>query len=401
MPRTPTHSTVEEANVRIGSVIVIPALLRELGADPDKVLRDAGIDPALFDNAENRISFVARGRLVNLCAARTGCRHFGLRIGEHASLDGLGLVGLLVKYSPDVGTALRSVVRYLHLHVRGAATTLAVQDGSATFAYRVQLPYYEGIEQTGDGALALMFNIMRSLCGAEWLPAEVLFAHRRPEDVGPYRHLFRAPLAFNAEQYALVFASDCLEHQLPGDDPMLRQLLQQQIDTLEARYGDDLPSQVRTMLQSGLLTGHARADQIAALFSVHSRTLHRRLSAFGTTFHALAEEVRFELAQQMLDTSTLDVRQNSAHEVLDDLVFPAPAAVVSSLPFRSLPQALRELTVASIERFLHRVPGSKLVQFTYLPRAPFEASPDFRWHRADWVWRNAPPAGVWVLQRRS
>lgn len=113
-------------------------------------------------------------------------------------------------------------------------------------------------------------------------------------------------------------------------------------------------------------------------------------------------EIQPRLAQRLrTDFGGLDVRQSSAHEVLDDLVFPAPAAVVSSLPFRSLPQALRELTVASIERFLRRVPGSKLVQFTYLPRAPFEASPDFQWHRADWVWRNAPPAGVWVLQRRS
>ena len=113
-------------------------------------------------------------------------------------------------------------------------------------------------------------------------------------------------------------------------------------------------------------------------------------------------EIQPRLAQRLrTDFGGLDVRQNSAHEVLDDLVFPAPAAVVSSLPFRSLPQALRELTVASIERFLHRVPGSRLVQFTYLPRAPFEASPDFQWHRADRVWRNAPPAGVWVLQRCS
>ncbi len=37
--------------------------------------------------------------------------------------------------------------------------------------------------------------------------------------------------------------------------------------------------------------------------------MHRRLSAFGTTFHALADEVRFELAQQMLEISTMDVRQ--------------------------------------------------------------------------------------------
>ncbi len=309
MQRSTTRSLVEQSTVRIASVMVIPEVLRELGAEPDRVLRDAGVDPRLFDNADNRISYAARGRLLNHCAARTGCRHFGLRIGEHGGLHGLGLVGLLVKYSPDVGTALRSVVRYLHLHVRGAATTFATQGGSATFAYRVLLPHYEGIEQTGDGALAFMFNVMRSLCGAEWLPAEVLFAHRRPEDVGPYRRLFRAPLAFDAEQYALVFSSDWLERKLPSDDPMLRRLLQQQVDALEALHGDDLPAQVRTMLQTGLLTGHARADQIAALFSVHSRTLHRRLSAVGTTFHALADEVRFELAQQMLETSTMDVRQ--------------------------------------------------------------------------------------------
>lgn len=57
-------------------------------------------------------------------------------------------------------------------------------------------------------------------------------------------------------------------------------------------------------------------------------------------------EIQPRLAQRLrTDFGGLDVRQNSAHEVLDDLVFPAPAAVVSSLPFRSLPQALRELTV--------------------------------------------------------
>lgn len=113
-------------------------------------------------------------------------------------------------------------------------------------------------------------------------------------------------------------------------------------------------------------------------------------------------EIQPRLAQRLrTDFGGLDVRQSSAHEVLDDLVFPGPAALVSSLPFRSLPQELREVTVASIERFLHRVPDSKLVQFTYLPRAPFEASAEFRWQRTDWVWRNAPPAGVWILQRGS
>ncbi len=114
----------------------------------------------------------------------------------------------------------------------------------------------------------------------------------------------------------------------------------------------------------------------------------------------VAVEMRSGLAQQLRnDFSGLDVRQGLAHEILDGLVYPNPAAVVSSLPFRSLPQEMREVTVDSIERFLRRVPGSRLVQFTYQPRAPFDASADFRWHKTCSVWRNAPPAGVWVLQK--
>ena len=42
-------------------------------------------------------------------------------------------------------------------------------------------------------------------------PAEVLadvcFAHREPEDLGPFRQFFRAPLVFDTEQSSLVFSA--------------------------------------------------------------------------------------------------------------------------------------------------------------------------------------------------
>ena len=113
----------------------------------------------------------------------------------------------------------------------------------------------------------------------------------------------------------------------------------------------------------------------------------------------VAVEIQPVLAQQLRNKfAGLDVRQGLAHEILDGLAYPDPAAVVSSIPFRSLPQGMREITIASIEQFLRRVPGSRLVQFTYQPRVPFEAAADFRWHKMCSIWRNAPPAGVWVLR---
>ncbi len=298
-----------EETVRIGGSLAIPAVLTSLGADPAEVLAEVGIDLALFDDPDNRISYAARGRLLSHCVARTGCRHFGLLVGQQVGLHSLGLVGLLVKYSPDVGMALRSLVRYLHLHVRGAYPVLAVDGHVAKLCYETRPQRLEGADQVEDGAVASMFNIMRALCGRDWKPVEIRSAHRAPENVDPYQRFFATPLRFDTEENAVVFSGEWLNRSLPETDPELRQLLQEQVDALEARYGDEFPDQVRSVLRTALLTGHARADQVAALFSMHSRTLSRRLDAFGIGYRELLDEGRFEIARQMLAGSAMEVLQ--------------------------------------------------------------------------------------------
>jgi AraC-like DNA-binding protein len=76
-----------------------------------------------------------------------------------------------------------------------------------------------------------------------------------------------------------------------------------------AQLGDDFPAQVRSVLRAALLSGNIRTDRVAALFSMHPRTLHRRLEAVGMHYRELVDEMRFEMAQQMLEGSSLDVSQ--------------------------------------------------------------------------------------------
>jgi AraC-like DNA-binding protein len=301
--------TAPETTVRIGPTMAIPAVLRSLGADPGEVLAELGLDLQLFDDPDNRISYAARGRLLAHCAARTGCRHFGLLVGQQAGLQSLGLVGLVAKYSPDVGTALRNFVRHSHLHVRGAAPTLELDGDSAMLGFETYEPVLEATDQIAAGAVAVLFNVLRALCGPEWKPVEVRFAHRKPGDVGPFRRFFHAPLHFDAEQNAVAFSARWLDRRLPGADPELCRLLEKQIGEVEHRNGDDFPEQVRRALRTALVTGHAKAEQVAALFSMHSRTLNRRLNAYGTGFQELVDEGRFEIARQMLANSTMEVRQ--------------------------------------------------------------------------------------------
>jgi len=204
-----------EATVRVGVATAIPAVLRSLGADPAEVLPEPGLDPKALDDSENRISFAARSRLLHRCRTRTGCAHFGLLVGQHGGLHSLGLVGLLMKYSPDVGAALESLVRYFRLQVEGAVLTLAVDGKLAMLGYATYEESAGVADQLGDATLAVAFNLLRDLCGREWKPIEVRFMHRTPQDVTPFRRFFGVPLRFNAEQYSLVFSEAWLRHRLP------------------------------------------------------------------------------------------------------------------------------------------------------------------------------------------
>jgi AraC-like DNA-binding protein len=66
------------------------------------------------------------------------------------------------------------------------------------------------------------------------------------------------------------------------------------------------------ILRSRLLSHDCSAERVADLFSMHCRTLNRRLSAEGTGFWAVVDEMRFEIARQMLAGTVMPFAQIAA-----------------------------------------------------------------------------------------
>lgn len=302
----------DNGEVRVGTLQPLVGILSDLGVEPTQLLAECGVDPNVFDDPDNRISIAVHNRIVALAGRRANCSHIGLLVGQRDSLESIGLAGLLVRYSPDVASALRSFVRYLPTHVRGATSRLTVDGHVATLRWELYQPGVEAIDQVSDGALAVFFNVLRELCGPDWLPIEVHFAHRQPEQLQPFRQFFRTTLQFDTEEYAIYFASSWLQRPISHTNPVLLSVLQKEVDALAARYEADFPGQVRSVLRSALLTGSARSDQMAALFSMHSSTMARRLKPYGVGFRDLVDECRFEVAREMLALSVMHVSEIAA-----------------------------------------------------------------------------------------
>ena len=105
-----------EGIVRVGPLMGLPQLVRDLGCDPDPIFASAGFDTSQFEDPDVEILFVPASRLLAHCVKATACDHLGLLLGERAAPSSLGVAGFMLQAAPDVSTALRGLVRHLDLH---------------------------------------------------------------------------------------------------------------------------------------------------------------------------------------------------------------------------------------------------------------------------------------------
>ncbi|MET0544012.1 MAG: AraC family transcriptional regulator [Variovorax sp.] len=302
----------DEGSVQIGVLLGIAAQLKEMHIDPAQLLEASGLPASSFDDPEFRISYAAAGSLFERCADATGCAHFGLLAGQRVGMAALGVLGELVERSRTVQSALQSVVAHFHLRTRGGMPTFEVGATTACLGYAIYLRDAHGTAQICDFALALELNVMRALCGASWQPTEVLFAHAGPADPAPYRRFFGSRLRFNSERSGLVFARKWLDVLPPRSDAERHRRLQLQVLALAREEAGDLVDRVRRSLRTMVLNGKATEALTCGLFAVSARTLHRLLAARGTSFRRLLDEVRYEVARQLLADTDIPIGQVAA-----------------------------------------------------------------------------------------
>jgi AraC-like DNA-binding protein len=311
LPAVPGRRAVG-AMVRVGPLTRIPQVLRDLGCEPAAVFGDSPFVAAYFDDPDLPIPYVAGSELIARCVTATGCEHFGLLVGQQSDAFSLGLAGFLLMSAPDVGSALRDLVRYLDLHDGGGVPTLETRGGTTLLGFSIVEPGTEATDQVYDLSMAVACNLMRALCGRDWNPAEVLLPRQRPTATTPWAGFFRAPVRFGAGQCALAFPASCLARPVPAANPQLHRHLEQEAERRRGEWGPDFVSQVQRTVSGTMAGGRCAAVHIARLLGMHTRTLNRRLLAEGRTFKQVQDEVRYAMSRQLLGNTSMKLAEVAA-----------------------------------------------------------------------------------------
>jgi AraC-like DNA-binding protein len=298
---------VDRGMLRVSVFTGVPALLRLLNQDPDKVLGDFGLDPALLNDPDNMLPFATAGALLKHCVAKTGCAHFGLLLGQQSNPATLGMIEQLLLCSADVGTALSNLVHHLHHHDRGAIATLAVAGDLVEFGYHIIEHDVPARDQFYAGALAVTCRIMRSLCGKYWHPSEILLPFKIPKDTRPFSAFFKAPVRFDQEQATLDFPAVWLKQPLRSADNLACFEVER---LLKAEGSFELTDQVSRTVTSLLFAGgrgRASEEAIACALAMSRRTLIRRLRIEGSSFNEIVRAVHQEISCQLLGDTGIPI----------------------------------------------------------------------------------------------
>jgi AraC-like DNA-binding protein len=310
--QTHEHRAAAKGLVRVGPLMGLAQLVRDLGHDPQPAFARLDLAPDDFADPDTEISFVRAARLLASCVSETGCEHLGFLLGQRIPPSSLGMPGYLLHTAPNVRAALVDLVRYFDLHDRGAVLIFDTAGSATRLGYAIHLPDVPMAEQIYDLSIAVECNIMRGLCGTGWNPDEVRLARSPLPDATPYERFFRAPIRFEADHNAIVFPSRWLDQRISTSNPELHRHLEKEAERLHVGQPMDLAGQLRVLLRGALATRRADANTIASQLGLHERTLNRRLHQAGTTFRRELKAVRYQVARELLANTRLPLPRIAA-----------------------------------------------------------------------------------------
>ncbi|MFF7986491.1 AraC family transcriptional regulator [Streptomyces sp. NPDC007901] len=316
MPEAPRP---ENGTTRSTSATIAPGILRylsqisrEYGVDLRPELTQVGLTETLLRSAALRVSYRQGSAVIRRAVELTGDENLGLRVGAAQHLTAIGLAGFAMLASDTLQMAIETGVRFQNLS--GAMTVWSAGREGPDYVVRADLPDPVVDPNVAvflvEEAFSSVVTLGRLAAGAGLAPQEIHFAFPAPQDVQPFRDLFRCPLHFGASRNRMVVPQAWINRPMPGRDPVTYastlELLEAQMAS--RRRQQDLLEVLEISVAQSLPVVPSFSEQ-ARTHASSERTLRRRLADCGTSYEAIVEGVRRERVEQLLHRPHLTLRE--------------------------------------------------------------------------------------------
>ncbi|EXL02044.1 AraC family transcriptional regulator [Brucella anthropi] len=307
---------MERHNIAPGFVEDALESVRVRGMDTAALMAKIGLPETVTEPVTN----VEYGRLWWLIAETINDEFFGLA-ARPMRPGSFNLLCHAVLHAGTLERALRRALQFLNVVLDDPRGELRIRDGMAhvvltdaghprpAFAYRA---YW-----------LILMGVVCWLIGRR-IPLRTLdFACPAPVHRQDYHKFFGAPVLFDQPVTRLVFSSSYLSLPIIRSDVALDSFLREAPANILIRYrhDNDLSARVRAQLNALPITDWPSFEELAKGLGMSVPTLRRRLRGEGQSFGTIKDELRFVIAERLLQENRLSVA-----EVAAELGYSEPSA---------------------------------------------------------------------------
>lgn len=286
-----------------------PDLVAELNGDPLYLLHKMGIDPEVLDAGGRSTTYRQLANLLECAATELGCPDFGMRLAEYQNgSDVFGPLGLVMQSSTTFGEALDYVCKHNYAHSLAARVSLKRMPaaGKVFVGHDILLDRIPNRSQVMEQVLLLGHLGAMEMTGGKARARSIHFRHQPVSDLNSYRHYFGCKVWFDQDEDGLVFSEQDLASPILQPDARAMEEMIAFIDREFTRRTPPMHATVRGVIMRLLGTGDCSNESVAAQLNVHLRTLHRRLTAEGTSFQQVKDEVRRDITLYYLQQTDFE-----------------------------------------------------------------------------------------------
>lgn len=283
--------------------------LDERGLDGTALAAGVGIDVGNLDG-DGRAPQALVERLWKEAVGATADPAFGLFAATFVTPATFHGLGFAVVASPTFGAALARTVRYYRLINDNDSVDASIEEASDRATLRVDVrPASEPVPEAIDAMFALVVVMARRQLGGAVDPAAVSLRRSEPPRSDPYTELFRVPVEFGALQNRLEFSRDVFDLPMPAPSEEFSRSADAVLAGVLERLDDSPVRKIQSIIAENLADGLPPQERVARLVGMSARTMQRRLSEEGTSYHQLVEDARRELALSYVREGTTSVTE--------------------------------------------------------------------------------------------
>ncbi len=277
------------------------------------ICKTANINAEELDKADGKLTLQQNCAIMEAALAVSKDEFLGLHIGERTTATVLGITGHLMQSSKDVLSALQNLQQFTATFTQLYKFAVEVKDDEV-FYYCEPIEVWNDMSpdtarHSVDICFAGALHILRLLTGQNFQLIKVLYRYPRLSSVVEHKRILKCDPLFNQDCNCIVFSLQEATRPIVGYNKELHDILRTILETEIAgqHATTSFSAGVKQIILKNYQFSFPLLEDVAALMHITPRTLQRKLQEENTSFRALEDEIKKEIAVNLLSNPSISV----------------------------------------------------------------------------------------------